>query len=385
MSKLIVEVCRVDAIENHPNAERLKIATVKGWKTCIRHDPDTGSSQFAVGDKCVFFPPDAVLPAALANDPADAIPGRLGIVKYLKMLPKNADGSRPDGGRVAAARLRGVPSFGVIMHIDPAVDPDWEIGADVADHFGVTKWEPPPERVDGDAEPAHPRFFAYTNIENFGNYPTAIEDGVEVVLTEKIHGMNCRIGTVLVDGEAGSEWTPMAGSHGVRRKQRDAKGRQSEFWEARTANVESLLAFLRDEYPWPEEKQSVMLFGEIYGSAVQDMTYGLSNGRRGFRAFDISINDRYLDFDVKRDLLGRFNVEMVPILHRGPFSRAMVEEFTDGATTMCLATDAGGFTGREGIVITPTKEEYSNVLFGRLILKSISADYLARKNATDGH
>ncbi len=35
MSKLIVEVCRVDAVEPHPTADRLAIAVIKGWKTAI--------------------------------------------------------------------------------------------------------------------------------------------------------------------------------------------------------------------------------------------------------------------------------------------------------------------------------------------------------------
>ena len=34
MSKLIVEVCTIAKIEKHPNADRLDIATVKGWN-CI--------------------------------------------------------------------------------------------------------------------------------------------------------------------------------------------------------------------------------------------------------------------------------------------------------------------------------------------------------------
>ena len=41
------------------------------------------------------------------------------------------------------------------------------------------------------------------------------------------------------------------------------------------------------------------------------------------------------------------------------------------------------FKGREGIVITPVVEAYSEVLRGRMILKSKSADYLDRKNAQD--
>jgi len=50
---------------------------------------------------------------------------------------------------------------------------------------------------------------------------------------------------------------------------------------------------------------------------------------------------------------------------------------------MCEKKDAGKFSGREGVVITPIKERQGKI--GRVILKAISADYLARKNPTDGH
>ena len=32
MSKLIVEVCAVDKVEPHENADKLAVATIKGWK-----------------------------------------------------------------------------------------------------------------------------------------------------------------------------------------------------------------------------------------------------------------------------------------------------------------------------------------------------------------
>ena len=66
----------------------------------------------------------------------------------------------------------------------------------------------------------HPWFPKYTDIEHYANYPTAIADGEEVVITEKIHGTNTRCGLVLVAAEDGvPQWTWMAGSHDVRRKQ----------------------------------------------------------------------------------------------------------------------------------------------------------------------
>jgi hypothetical protein len=43
----------------------------------------------------------------------------------------------------------------------------------------------------------------------------------------------------------------------------------------------------------------------------------------------------------------------------------------------------GKFKGREGVVVTPVKEQFSPVLGDRLILKSVSVDYLNRKGAKE--
>jgi hypothetical protein len=493
MSTLVVEVCEVAAVEKHPHADRLGIATVKGWKTAVGFDPATGRYEFEPGEKCIYFPPDSVLPPALANSPykvcktkgckvynkvpgqlpadqqaregrcalcgaevawRDGTPGRTGAMAFCAELPPGANGVRPPGGRVRAARIRGIQSFGFIMKIDPMQgdDPNWPVGTDLKEHFGVTKWEPPIESADGEAEPEHPLFHPYTDIENIGNFPDAIAEGEEVVFTEKLHGKNCRVGLVRdVDPSGASRWTWMAGSHGHRRKEffatvrrfnpaelveqfvlpqadvpvghvfqgdggkfwrvvelesttngprlqaeevyKNGDGtfaprvRRSEFWEPLTPEVRALLEHLRDEYPWPAEKSGIVLFGELYGT--QDMKYGLTNAR-GFRAFDLAINGIYLDYEAKRSLFARFGVEMVPNLYRGPFSRALVDQYTDGPTTMCSAKEAGAFAGREGIVITPVRERIADAMIptgthGRVILKSISADYLARKGGTDSH
>ena len=134
-------------------------------------------------------------------------------------------------------------------------------------------------------------------------------------------------------------------------------------------------------------KHSVVLFGELFGSGVQDMAYGLNNGAKSFRAFDIAVNGKYLDFDEKGALFARFSVEMVPHLYRGPFSWNVLEEQTYGPTTMCSSGVAGRFPGREGCVVTPVTERYDPDLggSGRVIFKSISADYLARKGGTEEH
>jgi RNA ligase (TIGR02306 family) len=371
MSTLIVEVCEVKEVNPHPDPETtaLEIAVVKGWEVVIK------KGQFKPGDKAVFIPVDSILPPSLANGTMDEPPGRLGVKNYLAT-----------GGRVRAARLRGAKSFGLIFGLNAELgdDLDWPVGTDVADHYGITKWVPPLRCVDGDAERPHPRFHKYTEIENIRNYPTAIKEGEEVVVTEKVHGMNCRLGYVLEQDESGNAaWTWMAGSHSVRRKEMDSHGKVSRFFQALTPEVRSLLDYLVNEYPWAEPKFAAILFGEIYGSGIQDMAYGFENGQWGFRAFDVAINEEYLDDAVKDELFDRFGVERVPILYRGPFSRAIVEELTDGPTTVCNPTIAGKFRGREGVVITPVQERHSRELSGRCIVKSVSIDYLTRKAPTD--
>lgn len=387
MSQLIVEVCTVESVSPHPNATKLCIAKIKGWEVCIQYDPETGKSQFEPGDKCVYIPYDAVIPFSLANGPTDDPAGRLNVAKYCAPV-KNEFGEL-SGYRVRATKLRGYKSFGLIMVIDPnwGDDPNWEVGTNVADHYGITKWEPPENCQDGDAEKPNPRFHTYTDIEKWQNFPDAIPEGTEVVLTEKIHGMNCRLGYVLDRDELGNaQWIFMAGSHSVRRKKFTKEGKPSQFWlflmdgDAQ-ANLLSYLA--SDEFQWHVPKLGIIIFGEIYGSGVQDMTYGLKNGARKFRAFDIAINEEYLDFDLKLDLFNRFAVPQVPILYRGPFSAAILEKYTTGDTTTCDLHLVQGFKGREGTVCTPVKEYHSPILNGRCIVKSVSVDYLGRKGATD--
>ena len=127
---------------------------------------------------------------------------------------------------------------------------------------------------------------------------------------------------------------------------------------------------------------------ELFGAGVQDLWYGLENGRFAFRAFDVAVDGRYVDFDVKLVLFERFGIECVPILFRGPFSRTAVEEHVGGPTTMCPLEKAGKFKGREGIVMTPTTErsgEAAEHQFSRVILKAISFEYLERKGGTEYH
>ncbi len=399
MSSLIVEVCNVGSVDPHPNADKMEIAQIKGWSVCV------GKSHFNPGDKCVYFPPDCILPIDLSD--------RLNITKYLS--PVNVNGVLV-GGRVKVANLRGHKSYGTIM---PCENPEWEVGTDLAAHYGITKWEPPLECNDGDAAVPNPVFHRYFDMENIRNFPHLFQDGDEIAITEKIHGQNCRLGLIRESNASGvAVWRWAVGSHDVRRKRfyqkmmqdRDETTRkpvgepypvgdpiESSFWKCLTPAVRNFLALQSncgytpeelDNEPIAKNGDDIVIFGERYGSGVQDMTYGLQNGQTAFRAFDFTINGKYADFDCKKAAFENSGVEMVPVLYRGKYSWDIVQELSDGPTTICEESKAGKFSGREGVVVLSVKEQSvvtSKKVFERKQLKCISFNYLARKDGTERH
>ena len=74
------------------------------------------------------------------------------------------------------------------------------------------------------------------------------------------------------------------------------------------------------------------------------------------------------------------DVEIVPELYRGPYSKEIVEEYTYGKST--FKGTKSKFKDREGCVVKPMVESL-DYRGNRVILKSVSADYRNRKGAKD--
>jgi len=332
MSSLIVEVAEIQKVLPHPNAERLELAHVKGWQCVIP------KGKYIAGARITYIPPDSVLPLQLSE--------RLGITKYLSK------------GRVRCARLRGEPSFGVIMDVE---DSAWPIGLDVRERYGITTYVPPVRTSVGDAERSHPLFVSYTDIENMRNFPDVIAPGEEVVATEKIHGTNCRVGVIT---EEGGTRTEMAGSKGVRRKRpADEKLAADLYWHP--WSVAAIRALLEEQ---AADHRQVILFGEVYGK-VQSLRYGVEGGI-GFAAFDLLVDGKYLGYDKFVEYCARHGVATTPPLFRGAFSLEKTRELAEGKTTM-----AGADHIREGVVVRPVRERLDPKI-GRVILKYVGDGYL---------
>lgn len=113
MSVHRVDVLRIDAIEPHPNADRLGIVSVFGWRVCV------GLSEFKSGDLVAYVPPDSMVDT---RRPEFAFLHR--------------DGR--DHERIKVKRLRGVYSQGLLIEAPAGAAP----GDDVADALAMLRAEP---------------------------------------------------------------------------------------------------------------------------------------------------------------------------------------------------------------------------------------------------
>lgn len=353
MSSVIVEVVRIESIRPHSNADKLYLAAIKGWQTVISKRAD-GTPEFQVGERVVYIPPDSTLPRALA--------GQLGVEAYL------SDKTNLAGERdlvVRRVRLRGEPSYGFVI---PPADPTWEVGTDVREYYGIGKYLPPVKFTAGDAEPNHPLFERYTEVENLRHFPAVIQADEEVILTEKIHGTNVRIGYI--------EGRLLAGSRGLQRQRPtpETMATHTYWFPATLPPVMALLESLQAQH------RQVVLFGEVYGSRVQKLDYGQKSGL-GFAAFDLYIDGTYLDYEAFQALCRTHSVTTVPELGRGCYSLALVRSLSHGQTTL------PGTHIREGVVVRLARERYDARL-GRVVFKYLNDDYLlnaklAESDATD--
>jgi len=335
MSTLIIPVATIEKLTPHTNADSLELAQVLGWQMVVR------KGEYSIGDLVTYFPIDTVLPHDLSD--------KYGVTKYLSK------------GRIRCAKLRGEPSFGLAVRPD---NDEWQVGQDVTEHYvslGVKKYEPPVRVTAGDAEPAHPLFVTYTEIENMRNFPDILQEGETVVLTEKIHGTNSRVGMI--------EGVLMAGSKGVRRKRpADDNFEVNLYWYPLSLSpVRTLLENLATQH------RQVVLFGEIYGSKIQSLDYG-HKGATGYRAFDLLVDGHYLNWHDFVRQCAQYGISTVPVVDAIPFNLDTVKKYSEGNT---LLMDDNAHI-REGLVVKPIQER-RDPKTGRVILKYVSDQYLFGK------
>lgn len=388
MSDFSVNVTRI-YIKPHPDADLLELGNIgsrDGFQVVV------GKGLHEDGALVAYIGENSVIPEEILKEY-----GYWNVEKNVGML------GGKQGTRVKAVKLRGQFSLGIVIPMIPAVRTDnvatpvarfrytvfpyateslyYQEGEDVTHVLGVTKYEPPiPTQMAGEVWNAVGYTLKY-DIENIKNYPDVIEEGEEVVFTEKLHGTFTCLGY-----HPDAEEPFVVASKGL-----GAKGLAFKINKINNANlyVRSLYStelesgdgtnrnVVQRAKDFLDTSVPFYLLGETFGKGVQDLGYGLD--KPSFRVFDCYVGapgqGTYLDHNVLKLLCREILVDMVPVLYEGPFSKEMLFEHTNGLDTI------NGAHIREGIVIKPIHERrYSDL--GRVILKSISEDYYLRKGTT---
>ena len=177
----LASVEKIVSVRNHPNADSIELAFIKGWQVVVR------KGEFKVGDKVVYISIDSWVPNTVAP--------------FLSKgnEPREYEGVK--GERLRTVKLRGELSQGLVLPITMLKAPFnmMEDGGDVSELLGVIKWEPPiSTNLAGNTKGGFPHFIQKTDLERIQNvYSDMASLGkIKWVMEEKADGASCTIYTL---------------------------------------------------------------------------------------------------------------------------------------------------------------------------------------------
>ncbi len=334
----LASIVRVDDIIAIPKADAIELARISGWQCVVK------KGEFNVGDVAIYLEIDAAPPDTDA---------------FRWLWQKKDDAAptpRPTSLRIRTIKLRGALSQGLLLPVKAYGCEGIDLGVDVSERLGITKYEPPaPVGVGGFRAP-FPAMVPKTDEMRVQAVPAVLDElrGAPWVATLKCDGTSATF--VLVDGEL----------HCCSRNQSVLDDGASFYWSiARQFQIEAAL----------RASPTFAVQGEIVGPGIQKNPLGLAEkSLRVFSIFDIAAA-RFLDDDALRAWCTQHGLIAVPIVHQG--------EGFDESVASVLQLAEGLYEGtsneREGIVVRPRGERFSEALNGRLSFKAISNRFLLKE------
>jgi RNA ligase (TIGR02306 family) len=368
MPKFEVLVLPIDKIEDHPYAERLSLNHIRGF-VAISNKVD-GAHRYQKGQLVAYVPEGAIVPISLLKARG-----------YWDEKKEKGFLSGLRGNIVKAINLRGIVSRGLIFPtdtIDDFVKQTYlvsgeghqrrvQIGDDVSGFLGITKSQNPYLINPPLGDIIHISY----EVEDLKKFPHLL-DNQQVIITELLHGILCIVGYDRRLNE------PFFVADGTREKDHVINPLLNNIYTITARPIwEDIRRYLK-EMPAVER---FYIFGEIIGPGIQDITYGLESTE--FRALDIQMGLMGAGRDSipfgfvgtrKYDLFRWLNIFSAPILWAGRFDQGVIDQLTDGPSSI-----GGGL--RKGVVITAEDENF--IEGKRPILKNISDKYLLRTKGTE--
>lgn len=174
MERKLARIEVITALTPIPSADRIECASILGWNVVVK------KGEFQPGDKCVYFEIDSILPKAPWSE-------------FLVDQPI----------RLKTKKLRGVISQGLALPLSLfCAMSQYEVGTDVTDMLGVTKYEPPWNGGDLEARSLRPGWIPKTDEERIQNIPEVLDEINQNPLNQNGLTWNQMYATVKMDGSS---------------------------------------------------------------------------------------------------------------------------------------------------------------------------------------
>ena len=338
----LAEIQTINELTPIEGADRIELARVQGWQSVVK------KGNFSVGDRIVFVPIDTVLRPDVWNS----------------FLQSKNDPTKPI--RVKTAKLLGTVSQGLVFPLTILPDPffEHEIGTDVANLIGVTKYEKQiPAHIGGQVAGDFPTHLVSKTDED--NLKSNIEVLEELKQAEYIEA------TIKLDGTSATYIKELDGTFRVCSRNLELKDTESNvYWQiARKYNIQETL------------KSGYCIQGEIFGAGIQKNPSG--QREIDFRIFNITDLSTRLPisprFHYKSDI---FNpeiriVDVATFWFKEEFESMTINSLQE-FTNECKYSNG---TPAEGIVLRGFKDTsckdtmYSQKLQKMLSVKIINQNY----------
>lgn len=302
ITRKLATVRTIAAVLPIEGADQIELVKIDGWQCVVK------KGEFKVGDPCVYFEIDSLLP----------IQDRYEFLRK-SSYRKQVDGT--EGFRLRTIKLRGQLSQGLALPLGGlgltqgaygSSHTYVDIGEDVTELLGVTKYEAQvPTCLKGDAVGMFPSFIRKTDeerIQNLSHFFTLHKD-TEFEATIKLDGSSCTF--YYKDGEFG------VCSRNINLKENEGNA----FWEAaKKLNLpERMKAYGRN----------IAIQGELVGEGIQKNPEGLKS--KEFFAFNIWEIDeqRYMIPAERQVVLAQLSRLPGPFITQVPLLSSRVRIFVE--------------------------------------------------------
>lgn len=332
-------------------ADAIEAVRVKEWWCVAKKD------EFKVGDHCVYFEIDSLLPVTNPNFDF--------LAKGSKVKTMVVEGKEYTGYRLRTIKLRGQISQGLALpastlgvYMESGV-----VGAEVSELLDVVKWEAPiPAQLMGKIKGSFPGFLPKTDEERVQNLAEVVQrqQGTPMYITEKLDGSSATFYHV-----AQSDGSPYFGVCSRNLDLLDTEG--NTFWSlAKKYDLANKLPL------------GYCVQGEAVGEGIQKNPLKLKGQNLYiYNVYDI-LNTRYLNYAEFIAFCKDLGLQTVPVLDANYTLNTNVEgllAMAEGKSVICSTTE------REGIVLRPLveKQEVIAGVMGRLSFKAISNKFLLKE------